>query len=162
MSNEFYLRGILLKVQDLLSDSDRQKLHFLFGTVIPRRLRDDSKIHGTIQLLEILFDKSLISEQDLTHLIKAFEEIGCMEAADQLKGYQSKLADEMVNDVTNRCSSRKEVILPTERLQTPSLTSILSELNRDLEDDGGIVEKTFRKSFSNMEIDRDHREWTLK
>ena len=84
--NSHQLRRILLKIQDLLSDDDRKRLHFLFGPEVPRRIRDDSSLGGTLSLLESLFDKNKISEEDFTCFIDALEAIHCPQAANLLRG----------------------------------------------------------------------------
>ena len=81
-----YLRGILVKLQDRLSDNDRKRLHFYLGNDIPRRIRDDPTLGGTLCLLESLFDQDKISEQDFTYLINAFDEIQCYDAVKLLRG----------------------------------------------------------------------------
>ncbi len=79
-------RAILLDVQDHLSDEDRQRLHFYLGGVVPRRIRDDPTLKGTLNLMESLFDQGKISEQDFTFLINAFDQIHCINAVRLLKG----------------------------------------------------------------------------
>jgi len=82
------LRGILLRLQDKLSDNDRQRLHFFFGSDsdIPRRIRDDPSLGGTLRLIDVLFDQDKINERDFTLLINAFKEIQCYDAARTLQG----------------------------------------------------------------------------
>ncbi|CAF4599461.1 unnamed protein product, partial [Rotaria sp. Silwood1] len=70
----FDFRVLLLKLQDYLSDNDRRRLHFIVDDTIPRHLRDDSTLGGTLSLLESLFDQAKISEQDFNYLIRAFNE----------------------------------------------------------------------------------------
>jgi hypothetical protein len=81
-----HLRAIILKLQDRLSDNDRKRLHFFLGNDVPKRIRDDPSLSGTLQLVESLFDQDKINEQDFTFLIKAFDEIQCIDAAKLLKG----------------------------------------------------------------------------
>ena len=73
MSGQFDFRALLIKVQDLLSDGDRVRLHFLLGDDIPRNLRDNPSLNGTLSVLESFFDKDKISEQDCDYLIEAFK-----------------------------------------------------------------------------------------
>jgi len=80
------LRGIILKLQDRLSDNDRKRLHFFLGDDVPRRIRDDPTLGGTLNLIESLFDQDKINAQDFTFLIKAFDEIHCMDAVKLLRG----------------------------------------------------------------------------
>ena len=80
------LRAILLKLQDRLKDDDRKRLHFFFGNDVPRRIRDDPSLGGTLSLMESLFDQDKINEEDFTFLIHAFEAIQCIDAAKLLRG----------------------------------------------------------------------------
>ena len=81
-----HLRAILLKLQDRLSDDDRKRLHFFLGNDVPRRIRDDPSLGGTLSLMESLFDQDKINEHDFTFLINAFDEIQCLDAVKLLKG----------------------------------------------------------------------------
>lgn len=83
------LRGIILKLQDYLSDSDRQRLHFFLGDEIPRSIRDDLTLNGTLKLMESLFDQDKINKQDVTLLINAFNAIQCVGAVKILNGMLS-------------------------------------------------------------------------
>ena len=80
------LRGTLLRLQDRLSAENRHRLHFFLGDDVPRRIRDDSTLTGTLSLMESLFDQDKISENDFTLLIDAFDEIQCHDAAKLLRG----------------------------------------------------------------------------
>lgn len=86
MSGQFQFRELLLKIQDLLSDHDRQRLHFLLGDDVPRHLRDDPSLGGTLSVLQSLFDKDIINDQDCDYLIKALTKIRCLDAARRLQG----------------------------------------------------------------------------
>jgi hypothetical protein len=81
-----HLRGILLKLESRLSDDDRKRLHFFLGNDVPRRIRDDPSLGGTLSLMESLFDQDKINEEDFTFLINAFDEIQCMDAVKLLRG----------------------------------------------------------------------------
>jgi hypothetical protein len=81
-----HLRSIILKLQDRLSDNDRQRLHFFLGNDVPRVIRDNSTLSGTLNLMESLFDQDKINEKDFTFLIYAFDEIQCFDAVKLLKG----------------------------------------------------------------------------
>jgi hypothetical protein len=81
------LRVILLDIQDHLSDEDRNHLHFYLGGVVPRRLRDDPSLTGTLNIMDRLIEERRISENDLTFLIDAFDQIHCMNAVELLKGF---------------------------------------------------------------------------
>ncbi len=86
MDQQFDFRALLLKLQDCLSDNDRRRLHFIVGDTIPRYLRDDPTLSGTLSLLESLFDQAKISDQDFDYLIYAFREIHFYEAVKRLQG----------------------------------------------------------------------------
>ena len=86
MENEMRFRALLLKLQDSLSDNDRQKLHFLIGSIIPRRVRDDATTKGTLKLFELLFDCGKITDQKFDFLIEAFEGIDRHDIAGRLRG----------------------------------------------------------------------------
>ncbi|CAF0797992.1 unnamed protein product [Rotaria sordida] len=88
MDEQFDFRALLLKLQDCLSDNDRRRLHFIVGDTIPRRLRDNPTLGGTLDLLESLFDQAKISEQDFDYLIHTFNEIHCYQAVQRLKEHQ--------------------------------------------------------------------------
>jgi hypothetical protein len=81
-----HLRSIILKLQDRLSDNDRRRLHFFLGNDVPRRIRDDPSLSGTLCLMESLFDQDKINEQDFTFLINTFDEIQCLDAVKLLRG----------------------------------------------------------------------------
>lgn len=86
MSNEKDFRALLIKIQDLLSDNDRQRLHFLLGDDVPRYLRDDPSMGGALQVLQSLIDKAIITDEDSRYLIEAFRKIHCDNAARKLEG----------------------------------------------------------------------------
>ncbi|CAF0876077.1 unnamed protein product [Didymodactylos carnosus] len=105
------LRALLVKVNDHLSDYDRRRLHFLLTDIIPRRLRDDPTIGGTLDLLESLFDRAMISGQDFNYLITAFKEIECYDAEQRLREHQQ--------------------LLQQSQTLIPSTSSIMEELCKD-------------------------------
>lgn len=83
--NSHRLRAFLVRLQDRLSDDDRKRLHFYLSDDVPRRIRDDPTLEGTLDALQTLFEKDHINENDSTFLINAFEEIQCFHAANLLK-----------------------------------------------------------------------------
>ncbi|MCC7515638.1 MAG: hypothetical protein IT212_13190 [Bacteroidia bacterium] len=91
MSGQFDFRALLLKTQELLSDTDRIRLHFLLGDDVPKYLRDDPSLAGTLRVLETLFDRSIIDDQDYDYLIDAFTKIQCKDAAKRLQGLLFRL-----------------------------------------------------------------------
>ena len=80
------LRSVILKLDNRLSNEDRQRFHFFLGDDVPRRVRDDATLHGTLAVIDCLFDQDKINERDFTYLIDAFEEIECFNAAHLLRG----------------------------------------------------------------------------
>jgi len=80
------LRSIIIKLESRLSDDDRERLHFYLGNDVPRKIRDDASLRGTLRLMDSLFDQDKINEQDFTILIRAFEQIQCIDAVNLLKG----------------------------------------------------------------------------
>jgi len=87
--NNLVFELLLLKIQYMLSDNDRHRLHFLIGEEVPRPLRDDSSLSGTLRVLESLLDKAVITDEDCNYLIKAFSTIDCHDAAKRLQGWLS-------------------------------------------------------------------------
>lgn len=92
--NNHQLRALILRLQDRLSEDDRRRLHFFLGNDVPRRVRDDPSLGGTLSLMESLFDQDKISEEDFTFLINAFDEIQCRDAVKLLRGKS------LINDKT--------------------------------------------------------------
>ena len=86
MNAHLDFRALLLKIQDVLSDTDRHRLHFLLGEDVPRCLRDDVSLSGTLRLLDALFERTFISDRDCDYLIDAFTKIQCLDAAQRLRG----------------------------------------------------------------------------
>ena len=86
MDNEMRFRVLLVQLQDRLSDSDRGRLQFLLGNIIPRTSRDDLTINGTLHSLELLFDRGKITYQDFEFLIGIFEGIERHDIANRLRG----------------------------------------------------------------------------
>lgn len=84
--DNYEFRAVLIKIQDRLTDNDRKRLHFFFGKDVPRTIRDDPSLGGTLSLMESLFDQDKINDQDFTFLIKAFDDIRCTDAANLLRG----------------------------------------------------------------------------
>ena len=99
MNGKYEFRALLLKIQDLLSESDRTRFLSLLGEDIPRKLREDPSLFGAVRLLESHLDRAIITDQDCTYLINAFTQIQCHDAAEQLRGL---LASNFENVVPNR------------------------------------------------------------
>lgn len=86
MDRKFDFRALLIKIQDRLSKDDRHRLHFLVGDLIPRMQRDDVTLAGTLTVLESLFDRAAVNEDDLEFLIRIFSEIQFYDAVKLLQG----------------------------------------------------------------------------
>ena len=80
------LRSIIIKLESWLSDDDRERLHFYLGNDVPRKIREDASLRDTLCLIDSLFDRDKINEQDFIFLIRAFEQIQCRDAVNLLKG----------------------------------------------------------------------------
>jgi len=113
MNKQFDFRALLLKIQDLLSDKDRERLHFLLGEDIPRDLRDDTSLGGALRVLQSLFDKAFINDQDCDYLIDAFIKICCQDAAKRLQGSffllytrQSHFAFQNISEIKNKAINK--------------------------------------------------------
>ncbi|CAF1603375.1 unnamed protein product, partial [Didymodactylos carnosus] len=63
-----------------LSEEECRKLKFLLGKDIPRRIRDDPTIGGTLDLFEQLLERCKIPAKEFKYLIEAFEGIKCIVA----------------------------------------------------------------------------------
>jgi hypothetical protein len=74
------------KLQDCLSENDRKRLHLFLGDDVPRRIRDDPTLSRTFNLIQSLFNQDKINAYDFNFLIKAFDEIQCVDAVKLLKG----------------------------------------------------------------------------
>ena len=66
MNAHLNFRALLLRIQDLLSDTVWHRMHFLLG--------DDVSLSGTLRLLE----KTFISNRNVHYLIDAFTRIHCL------------------------------------------------------------------------------------
>ena len=78
-------RGFLINIFNQLSDDNRKALHFLVANGVTCKVRDDCTPAGSLQLLDSLFDRGLISEENFDYLINVFEKIKCYDASNQLK-----------------------------------------------------------------------------
>ncbi|CAF1395478.1 unnamed protein product [Adineta ricciae] len=85
------LRAAILKIQDHLSDNDRKRLHFFLGRDVPRRIRHDPTLVGTINLIESFLDQDKINEQDVSLLTNAFEKVQCIDAMRILREHMKQV-----------------------------------------------------------------------
>ncbi|CAF1154892.1 unnamed protein product [Didymodactylos carnosus] len=141
MEESIDFRAVLLKIQEDLSNDDRRKLHFLFGENIPRRLRDDPSVGGTLSLLESLFDHAKISNDDFMYLIKAFDKIGCEAAAKRLKAHRQQ-------------SEQKWQTLDEDR---PSSYSLMDEAMKAIQGDIIVTNATVHEHLLNSQDDTKHK-----
>ncbi|CAF1193664.1 unnamed protein product [Adineta steineri] len=115
------LRAIILKLQDRLSSDDRKRLHFYLGNDVPRRIRDDPTLSGTLSLMDSLFDQDKVNEKDFTFLINAFDEIQCIDAVKLLREYWRYNQ----SDVQNQSVESLSMIMP------PMINQILEDQDDD-------------------------------
>ncbi len=85
MNEDFEFRAVLIKIQDKLTNSDRSKLHFLFGEDIPRRLSDGS-LETALEALQTLFERLKISKNNYDYLVRALKIIERPDCAERLLG----------------------------------------------------------------------------
>jgi hypothetical protein len=100
-----HLRGIILKLENRLSNDDRRRLHFFLGNDVPRRIRDDPSLSGTLSLIESLFDQDKINEQDFTFLINAFDEIQCLDAVKLLRDHMKRIQSSKLHESVQTLAS---------------------------------------------------------
>jgi hypothetical protein len=142
------LRGIILKLQNRLSEGDRVRLHFFFGNYVPRTIRDDLSLRGTLNLMDYLFDQDTINENDFTFLINAFDDIQCTDACKLLKG---KCFFYLV------CCCFSINLEHLRRIQ-------LNEANQSIESLSLIMPYTINQLIEDEDEDRyalEHRKWQL-
>ncbi|CAF1009782.1 unnamed protein product [Adineta steineri] len=115
------LRAIILKLQDRLSNDDRKRLHFYLGNDVPRRIRDDPTLSGTLSLMDSLFDQDKVNEKDFSFLINAFDEIQCIDAVKLLREYWRHNQ----SDAQNQSVESLSMILP------PMINQLLGDQDDD-------------------------------
>ncbi|UJR18267.1 hypothetical protein I4U23_005170 [Adineta vaga] len=84
----FEFRILLIQLFNQLSDNHREEFHFIVGSIVPRKLRDDCTPAGSLRLLEFLFDRTLISNHHFDYLIHVFHEIGFYDAVERLEEFK--------------------------------------------------------------------------
>ncbi|CAF0839159.1 unnamed protein product [Adineta ricciae] len=142
--NKHRLRSVLLKLDARLTEDDRQRFHFFMGNNVPRRIRDDKSLNGTLSLLESLFDRDIINERDFTFLIDAFEEIECFDAAKLLREHRA-----ILQSLGSRHSVQSLVsIMPPVR--DGLLSSVIND--QDNEKDGIVIfNQLFNTPLTNLQ-----------
>ncbi|CAF1003832.1 unnamed protein product [Adineta steineri] len=115
------LRAIILKLQDRLSNDDRKRLHFYLGNDVPRRIRDDPTLSGTLSLMDSLFDQDKVNEKDFTFLINAFDEIQCIDAVKLLREHWRHNQ----SDIQNQSVESLSMIMP------PMINQLLEDQDED-------------------------------
>ncbi|CAF0815297.1 unnamed protein product [Adineta ricciae] len=103
------VRSLILKLQDRLSDRDRECFHFYLGSTVPRRVRDDFSLSGNLRLMDTLFEQNKISGSNVSFLIQAFEEIKCYDAVNLLKEHAKKMR---LNGCVNQSENDLLMTLP--------------------------------------------------
>ncbi|UJR07745.1 hypothetical protein I4U23_012029 [Adineta vaga] len=115
------LRGILLNLQDRLSNDDRQRFNFYLADEVPRTFTMDSTFGGALNVMQSLFEQDKIRENDVTLLITAFKQIKCFDAAKHLEQEMKRMRS---NDV-KQPETNLSAVLP----------SRIDQLIMDQEDD---------------------------
>ena len=143
--DHLHLRAIILKLQDRLSDDDRRRLHFFLGNDVPRRIRDDPSLAGTLCLMESLFDQDKINEQDFTFLINAFDEIQCIDAVKLLKGKSSRFipADGFIR-------RKRRTLIPLEHMRRIQA----NEINQSVQSLISIMPQNIDRVLQDLENDK--------
>lgn len=83
--DSLHLRTVIIKSLRQLSDDDRKRLHFYFGHVVSRRMRDDISHSGTLAVIDSLSDKGIIDRNNSAFLIDAFDGIECVDVVNRLR-----------------------------------------------------------------------------
>ncbi|CAF1517536.1 unnamed protein product [Adineta ricciae] len=107
------------RIQDLLSDKDRERLCFLLGESTPQIMPENCSIGETFRVLESFLEKGIISNQDYDALIQAFTNIHCYDAVKQVEVYRTDQA----------CKNQRSV----------SIQEILSQGNAEAKIDHNIT-----------------------
>jgi hypothetical protein len=79
-------RVVLVKITDLMSPDELNKLRFLFYNKIKRGDYVGTTIDGAIDLFRQLLDRAIIDRRNLSNLISALDDVGCRPAAQLLRG----------------------------------------------------------------------------
>ncbi|UJR33255.1 hypothetical protein I4U23_020710 [Adineta vaga] len=104
MDRQFDCRKLLINLQSEISSEERTLLHFVIGTIVSRDDRDDITLHGTLNIIETLFQQENITENNLDFLIKAFDAINCHSAVRQLRDSCLSRLQESNNKVVKHIS----------------------------------------------------------
>ncbi|CAF0823225.1 unnamed protein product [Adineta ricciae] len=132
------VRSLLLKLQDRLSDRDRECLHFYLGSTVPRRVRDDFSLSGNLRLMESLFEQNKISGNSVSFLIQALKEIKCYDAVNLLKEHAKKMR---LNGCVNQPENDLLMTLPDLLYEPiPDVDNKKSERAMESEDEYATVE----------------------
>jgi len=85
---ETELRRVLVKSTDYISANELRKLKFIFSDEIRREGLDDTTINGAIDFFQQLLDHGKIDSQNLSYLTSALDFVGCLHAAQLLRGIE--------------------------------------------------------------------------
>jgi hypothetical protein len=125
--NNRRLRALIVRLQDRLSEDDRKRLHFFLGNDVPRRIRDDPSLGGTLSLIQSLFDQDKINEKDFSLLIDAFKQIRCFDAVHLLKGFFRFFLNSILFYFIN-LEHQRRMLLNGHNQSTQSLASIMPSI----------------------------------
>lgn len=79
------LRLAIVRALEFINDDERHRLHFIFGDQVPRPVRENRTVNGTLTLIETLFEREKLNQNDLTTLINVFRRLKCVGAAEVLQ-----------------------------------------------------------------------------
>jgi hypothetical protein len=93
MDADFNFRVVLIKIQNVLSDSDRKQLNFIFNEDIPRSLQPDGSLDAALDVLQTLFDRLKITRNNFDYLVRALRAIERHDCAQRLLGKVSQIIE---------------------------------------------------------------------
>ncbi|CAF1563326.1 unnamed protein product, partial [Didymodactylos carnosus] len=123
--SEMNVRAILVKIENQLSGKSRRELQFVLGTSVSRRVREDKSDSSILDLFEELFDRSKISNGDLSYLIRAFEIIECHNTANFLRQHHQENSQLAITPPS----------VPPTSSSSNNTASLCEQLLSDLEED---------------------------
>jgi hypothetical protein len=94
----FSFRAVLIKIQSLLSNEDRQQLHFVFADDIPRCLQSDGSLNNALVVLQTLLDRLKISKDDCGYLVRGLRVIDREDCAQRLLGKIFEIIEYNINE----------------------------------------------------------------
>ncbi|CAF3413278.1 unnamed protein product [Rotaria sp. Silwood1] len=139
-------RALLINLFNQLADNDRQALHFVVGNKVPRKDRDNCTPSGSLNLLDSLFDRNLITGQNFDYLINVFEQINCNDISEQLKEYKlHSIKTSIAASISSESSLFDESVLDIEEDKMRSVSKLFYIMKEGLQygDNSPIQNETF-------------------